>query len=77
MPNDLIGAQVLFRQFPGGAGSAEILSFDKHMVADFEWGGGGAALVGVLLVAVLGLLDVLLQFLMELVEAGHELLCSD
>ena len=42
MSNDLVGAQVLFRQLPGGAGSVEILSFDKDMVTNFEWGGSGA-----------------------------------
>ena len=47
------------------------------MVANFEWGGGGVVLVCVLLVALLELLDVLLQFLMEFIEAGHKLLCSD
>ena len=77
MSNDLVGAQVLFCQLPGGVGSVEILSFDKNMIADFEWGGGGVVLVCILLVALLGVLDVLLQFLMEFVKAGHKLLCSN
>ena len=47
------------------------------MIADFEWGGSRAVLVCILLVVLLGLLDVLLQFLMEFVEAGHKLLCSE
>ena len=76
MSNDLVVAQVLFHQLPGGVGSGEVLSFDKNMIADFEWGGCRVVLVCILLVALLGFFNVLLQLLMEFIEAGHELLCS-
>ena len=55
----------------------EVLSFHKNMIANFKWWGSGAALVHILLIALLGLFNVLLQLLVEFVEAGHKLLRSN
>ncbi len=65
--DDFIRAQVLVSQFSGWACSSEILSLDVDSVANFECRSGRAVLVGVLLISELGVGNVLLQLLMEVI----------
>ena len=68
LSNNFVWSEILFGKFLGWPRCAEKLSFDVHVVADFEVWSCGSPGIRRALVTFLGLGDLHTEFLMELVK---------